>query len=378
MSDEWAAMPDESARTTMMGAQVPAADTRLPVALLSGFLGSGKTTLLNRLLHHPGMKATAVVINEFGDVPLDQHFIETTDGEIVVMANGCLCCSVQDDIEGVIGRLFARRDQGPVPAFERMVIETSGLADPAPIMQMLLNQPLVMDNFRLDSVVTLVDAVHGARQIAENEEAFKQVVLADRLVLTKTDLVSAAAVASLERELARLNPGAARMISTNGELAPEQVFGAAQLDSVAATDRWMALEHIGHHEPHSAGANRDEAHRAANIHAHTHTQGVVCCSLSFPAALPWRDLNRWLTAFRIRHGERLLRVKGIVELEGEDAPVALHGVHHVFHPPQPLPHLRGKGLRGARLVVIALDLGEDEIRASWRAFVDEQTRRALA
>ena len=149
----------------------------IPVTILTGFLGSGKTTLLNRLLHDPAMRATAVVINEFGDVPLDQHFVDTTDGEIVVMANGCLCCSVQDDIEGVIGRLFARRDQGPVPAFERMLIETSGLADPAPIMQMLLNQPLVMDNFRLDSVVTLVDAVNGSRQIAENEEAFKQVVL---------------------------------------------------------------------------------------------------------------------------------------------------------------------------------------------------------
>ena len=146
----------------MTGANV-ITDARLPVALITGFLGSGKTTLLNRLLRDPAMSATAVVINEFGDVPLDQLFIEETDGEVVVMANGCLCCSVQDDIEGVIGRLFSRRDQGSLPAFERMVIETSGLADPAPIMQMLLNQPLVMDNFRLDTVLTLVDAVKIGR-----------------------------------------------------------------------------------------------------------------------------------------------------------------------------------------------------------------------
>ena len=164
------------------------ADARVPVSLVTGFLGSGKTTLLNRLLKDPGMAATAVIINEFGDEPIDQLFVEETDGEVIVMANGCLCCSVQDDIQGVIGRLFNRREAGTVPVFDRMVIETSGLADPAPIMQMILNQPLVMDNFRLDSVVTLVDATQAARAIDEHPEAFKQVALADRLVLTKTDL----------------------------------------------------------------------------------------------------------------------------------------------------------------------------------------------
>lgn len=362
-------MRDEKLRADREGAQPPVSDTRLPVALVTGFLGSGKTTLLNRLLHHPDMGATAVVINEFGDVPLDQHFIESSDGEIVVMANGCLCCSVQDDIEGVIGRLFARRDKVPGPAFERMVIETSGLADPAPIMQMLLNQPLVMDNFRLDSVVTLVDAVHGVRQIAENEEALKQVLLADRLVLTKTDLVSEAAVNELERALARLNPGALRMSATNGELPPERLFGASRLDSAAAADRWLMAENGSHANHHAAAVQAN-----APGGGHAHTSGVVCCSLTFPLPLTWRELNRWLTAFRIRHGERLLRMKGIVELEGEAAPVAVHGVHHVFHPPQPLPHLTDKGLRGARLVVIARNLSEDEIKASWRAFTEAQPR----
>ena len=348
-------------------------DSRLPVALITGFLGSGKTTLLNRLLHHPAMSATAVVINEFGDVPLDQLFVEETDGEIVVMANGCLCCSVQDDIEGVIGRLFARRDKGSLPAFERMVIETSGLADPAPIMQMLLNQPLVMDNFRLDSVVTLVDTVHAERQILDNEEAFKQVVLADRLVLTKIDLASVEAVVSLKRELARLNPGAALMMASNGELPPEAIFGASNIDSVMAADRWLALRAASQ----SPDANLKAGQAGHHLASHVHSKGVVCCSLAFPTALRWRELNRWLTAFRIKHGERLLRVKGIVELEGEPAPVALHGVHHVFHPPLPLLHLRGKGLRGTRLVVIARDLAEDEINASWRAFVTQQTQPAM-
>jgi G3E family GTPase len=349
-----------------------ARDARLPVALLTGFLGSGKTTLLNRLLHDPAMSATAVVINEFGDVPLDQLFIEESDGEIVVMANGCLCCSVQDDIEGVIGRLFARRDKGPTPAFDRMVIETSGLADPAPIMQMLLNQPLVMDNFRLDSVVTLVDAVHGERQIAENEEAFKQVVLADRLVLTKTDLASAETVARLKGQLARLNPGAGLHTAINGELPTAALFGASDLESAAAADRWVMPNHVSGSERH--GADSGTAH---DQHTHAHSSGVVCCSLEYPSALRWRELNRWLTAFRIKHGDRLLRMKGIVELEGESSPVALHGVHHVFHPPLPLPHLRGKGLNGARLVVIARDISIVEIQTSWKSFIDEQIRVAI-
>jgi G3E family GTPase len=349
-------------------------DPRLPVALLTGFLGSGKTTLLNRLLHDPAMSATAVVINEFGDVPLDQLFIEESDGEIVVMANGCLCCSVQDDIEGVIGRLFARRNKGPVPAFDRMVIETSGLADPAPIMQMLLNQPLVMDNFRLDSVVTLVDAMHGERQIAENEEAFKQVVLADRLVLTKTDLATAETVERLRGELARLNPGAALHIAVNGELPSGVLFGAADLASAAAAHRWIAPEHASTSEGH--GENPGERHDHHSTHAHS--SGVACCSLEYPSALRWRELNRWLTAFRIKYGERLLRIKGIVELEGESSPVALHGVHHVFHPPLPLPHLRDKGLSGARLVVIARNIPINEIQNSWRSFVNEQTKTVIS
>ena len=169
----------------------PESGSRLPVSLLTGFLGSGKTTLLNKLLKHEQMARTAVVINEFGDVPLDQLFIEETDGEVTVLANGCLCCDVQGDLEGVIGRLFARRERAEVPAFDRMLIETSGLADPAPIMQMLLNQPLIVDNFRLDAVVTTVDAVNARRQLADHEEAQNQVALADRLVVTKTDLAKA-------------------------------------------------------------------------------------------------------------------------------------------------------------------------------------------
>jgi G3E family GTPase len=223
-------------------------------------------------------------------------------------------------------------------------------------------------------VVTLVDAVHGQRQIVENEEAFKQVVLADRLVLTKTDLASVEAVERLKRELVRINPGAALHIAVNGELPPLALFGAANLESPAAADRWIALEHASRSEGYGAGAGEGHDHH----NSHVHTSGVVCCSLEYPSALRWRELNGWLTAFRIKYGERLLRMKGIVELEGELSPVALHGVHHVFHPPLPLPHLRGKGLSGARLVVIARNIPINEIQNSWNAFLNKQMRMAIS
>ena len=155
----------------------PEGESRLPVSLITGFLGSGKTTLLNRLLRHAEMARTAIVINEFGDVALDQVFVERSEGEVAVLANGCLCCAAQEDFEGVVGTLFAKRTRKEVPAFDRMVIETSGLADPGPIMQMLLNQPLITDNFRLDTVVATVDALHAASQLREHEIAVNQAAL---------------------------------------------------------------------------------------------------------------------------------------------------------------------------------------------------------
>src|SRR6476646_8484457 len=182
----------------------PDSGKRLPVSLITGFLGSGKTALLNRLLRFPEMARTAMLINEFGDVALDQLFVEASDGEVTVLPNGCLCCDVRGDLEGAIGTLFGRRGRDNVPTFDRLLIETSGVADPAPIMQMLLNQPLIVDNFRLDAVVTTVDAVHGLRQLAEHAEAVNQVALADRLILTKTDLATAAQAEDISQQLRAL------------------------------------------------------------------------------------------------------------------------------------------------------------------------------
>src|SRR6202051_4038824 len=164
--------------------------SRLPVSVITGFLGSAKTTLLNRLLRHPDMSDSAVIINEWGEVGIDHLLVETLDGEVAVMASGCVCCTLRSDLESTLRGLLARRDRGEVPAFSRILVETTGLADPAPIVQLLLNNPLVSHFVRLDTVVTTVDAANGLRHLGEHTEAVKQAALADRLLLTKTDLAA--------------------------------------------------------------------------------------------------------------------------------------------------------------------------------------------
>ena len=316
---------------------------RFPVSLLTGFLGAGKTTLLNRLLRHPAMAGTAVVINEFGEVALDQLFVERTEGEVVVLANGCLCCSLNGDLEGIVGTLFEKRAAGAVPEFERLVVETTGLADPAPIMQLLINSPLLGRSFRLDAVVTAVDAVHGARSLDEHEEAVKQAAMADRLVVTKSDLADPS---PLEERLRAINPGAAIHRVVMGEIDPALLFGAGD---VALKDpaKWLGpIEHLHHH-------GRD---------------AIDALCLRAQAPLDWRELQRFLTRIRVREADRLLRVKGIVNVEGEKGPVVIHGVHHVFHPPVALAAWPDAD-RTTRIVVIARGLDRARLEKEWAEFI---------
>ena len=327
----------------------PDAAGRLPVSLITGFLGSGKTTLVNALLRHPGMEGTAVVINEFGEIPLDQHFVETSDGEVVVMANGCLCCTLQGDLEGVVGTLFARSQAGELPEFRQLVVETTGLADPAPIMQLLLGNPMLGRSVRLDTVVATVDALHGLATLDAEDEAVKQAALADRLVLTKTDLASEADTERVRARLAALNPGAALFSAVQGAIAPEHLFGAGLADAGARDPRgWLGPVADGHRD-----AQGEE---------------VQAFCLTADAALDWRALSQFLTRLRVGAADRLLRVKGLVDVAGEDGPVAIHGVHHVFHPPVRLAAWPDSDRR-TRIVVIGRKLDRARIEADWQAFL---------
>lgn len=314
---------------------------RLPVAVLSGFLGSGKTTLLNRLLQDPRMADTTVAINEFGEIPLDQHLIDHGDDKTVVMANGCLCCNLAGDMEDAVMRIFSRRESGAIPHFARLIVEPSGLADPAPIAQAILRQPTLARIMRLESIVTIVDAVFGLRQLVEHPEARQQAALADTLVVTKADLADPAPVLAALRER---NQTAPIHQALHGAIDPGALFPASFLDPAAPLS--PIAEWVEHHAPHT--------HSAA-----------TSISLVADAPLLWPAFDRWLRQVRTGHADALLRVKGLLAIAGRARPVVIQGVHHVLHPPAELPDWPSADRR-SRLVLILRDAAlAADLRANW-------------
>jgi G3E family GTPase len=315
------------------------------------------------------MKDSAVIINEYGEIALDHLLVERVDGEVAVLASGCICCTIRSDLEETLRALLVRRDRGEVPPFGRILVETTGLADPAPIVQLLLNNPLVSHFLRLDTVVTTVDAANAIHQLDRQYEAVKQVALADRLLITKSDLVSN--IATLELRLRRLNPGAQIEHVMHGNIDPAGLFGAGLFDpEKKAVDvaRWLNEQafagsceaaHDHHNHDHHDHTHHGHAH-------HSHDAAINSFMLAFDEPLEWMAVSHWLAYLRDVRGEDLLRVKGIVNLRGEPTPVAIHGVHHVFHPPVALSGWPDADRR-SRIVFITRGIAREDVLALWQA-----------
>jgi G3E family GTPase len=328
---------------------------KLPVVLLSGSLGSGKTTLINAALRDPRMADTAVAINEFGEVPIDHHLIDHGGDRTFVMANGCLCCNLAGDMEDAVMRVFSRRQGGELPAFKRLIVEPSGLADPAPIAQAILRNPVMSRAMRLEAIVTTVDAVFAETQLARHDEGRNQVSLADRLVLTKTDLADRAETAKLKSILAGLNPLAPVLEASNGLVDIDALFPASFIDPDAPGHSILARDLF---------ATR-KAHGDTERHGHT-MNNVRAVSLVSDTPLDWRAFDTWLRGVRIAHSENLLRIKGILDIAGAVRPVVIQGVHHVIHPPVELESWPDQDRR-SRVVAIVRGLDPGVIQASWNA-----------
>ena len=340
-------------------------DPRLPVTLLTGFLGAGKSTLLNKILSQPGTEKIAVIVNEFGEVGLDHDLIEATEEEVVLMSSGCLCCSIRDDLSKTLADLIERRSAGEL-AFDRVVIETTGLADPAPIRQTLLVDYYLAKSTVMDGVVTLVDATNGQATLDAQFEAVSQTATADLLLISKTDLATAKDINALTDRLEVLNPTAKVLKVAEITKAPERLWGLSALRQNA--DATQALSWVM--RPEASPTTIDPFGNLSGLAIpkpkqvfSPHDARIESVSITLDEPLEDAVFDRWLDTLVALKGPDLLRVKGIVFLKGIEKPFVFHGVQHIFDRPEPLRNWPD-GDTTSRIVVIARDMTNPELQRS--------------
>jgi G3E family GTPase len=351
----------------------------IPLNVLTGFLGAGKTSLLNRLLPDPALAGTAVIINEFGEIGLDHLLVKIIDDNMVLLQSGCLCCTLRGDLVTALENLLRDLDNGRV-SFNRVILETTGLADPAPVLQTAMAHPYLVMRYRLDGVITVVDAVNGSATLDQHLEAVKQVAVADRIVLTKTDLMTShgAAKAELLARLHALNPAAPILDAAAGEATPARLLDCGLFDPARKTPdvkRWLAEEAYAetahHHHDHAHGHDPNR-----------HDERIRAFTLATDQPIPGATFEMFIDLVRSLHGPKLLRLKGIVKIaETPDRPLVIHGVQHIMHPPAYLEGWPDADER-TRIVLITRDLERQAVTRLFDAFLsraapDQPDRAAL-
>ncbi len=328
--------------------------TKCPVTIVTGFLGSGKTTLLARVLAEPSMGNTAVLVNEFGKVGLDHHLLRQVNERTILLGNGCACCTVRDDLVKTFLDLFALDERGDIPQLERVMIETSGLADPAPILFTVLTDAVLQHHFFIDRIITTVDAINGHFHLDRHPESLKQVAIADNIIITKTDIASGHEVNRLTTRLQTLNPSAHITQAAFGEVDLALLFGSSNTErsgKSSGDDREANKFSTTHDKP------PDEEH---------HVTRTYSLSLTFHEPLDWRAFGLWLSMLLHARGEDVLRVKGLIDV-GEQDPVVLNGVQHIIHPPQHLDRWPDEDHR-SRIIFITRSIEPQALLNSLRVF----------